>query len=213
MIIAIDGPAASGKGTLARALAARLNFAHLDSGALYRAVALALIQGGGQAADEAAAVAAARNLDLSLLRDPRLRDEATGQAASTVARYPGVRAALLDVQRGFAATPPDGKGGAVIDGRDIGTIVCPNAAVKIFLSAAPAVRAARRARELADRGIKVDQRAVLAEITARDAQDRSRAVAPLRAAADAVLLDTSDLDIEAALAAALAIVDKARHPS
>lgn len=202
MIIAIDGPAASGKGTLARNLAARLGLRHLDSGALYRAVGLRVLEDGGDPDREEDAVFAAQKLDDALLSDSRLRDENVGKAASKVARYPAVRQALLDYQRRFAATPP----GAVIDGRDIGTVICPDADVKIFLTANPSVRAERRALELEAKGVPVDRETLRLEIEARDRQDAERSVAPLVAASDAVLLDTSELDIEAALAAALGVV-------
>ncbi|RME64153.1 MAG: (d)CMP kinase, partial [Alphaproteobacteria bacterium] len=199
MIIAIDGPASSGKGTLARRLAAALDFAHLDTGALYRAVALAMLRAGADPADADTAADYASRLDLSLLDDPRLRDEITGIAASQVAAHGPVRERLLALQRGFAAHPPGGKGGAVLDGRDVGTVICPDADLKIFLIADARVRAARRVKELEDRGLKADFDAILADIEARDAQDRARAHAPLKPAADAHLLDNSNLDIEATL--------------
>lgn len=201
-IIAIDGPAASGKGTLARNLSAQLGLRHLDSGALYRAVALSLLKQKINLDDEKAAVQAAENLDEEILTSPDLRLEHIGSAASTVAKYPDVRKALLDFQRRFAKTPP----GAVIDGRDIGTIVCPDADVKIFLTASPQVRAERRALELEARGEAVDRAKLIAEIKERDRQDQTREIAPLIPAQDAVLLDASNLDIEAALAAALDII-------
>ncbi|MGD8325428.1 MAG: (d)CMP kinase [Sphingomonadales bacterium] len=201
--IAIDGPAASGKGTLARNLSSHLGLRHLDSGSLYRAVALSLLNSRISLDDESAAVKAAEHLDEALLGTPELRLEHVGRAASQVAKYPGVRKALLDFQRRFAKTPP----GAVIDGRDIGTIVCPDADVKIFLTASPKVRAERRALELEGRGESVDRAKLIAEIKERDRQDEEREVAPLKPAQDAVLLDASNLDIEAALAAALKIVN------
>lgn len=203
MIIAIDGPAASGKGTLARRIAAAYGLPHLDSGLLYRAVAWSLIARGValESADEAEA--AARGLDAAALGDPALRSEAAGAGASVVSAYPQVRAALLDFQRQFAATPP----GAVIDGRDIGTVICPEAEVKIFVTASPEERARRRTRELAGRGEAVDEAAILADIRARDERDMNRAAAPLKPAADAALLDTTELDADAAFAAAAAIVD------
>lgn len=203
MIIAIDGPAASGKGTLARRIAAAYGLPHLDSGLLYRAVAWALIARGVALEDEAEAEAAARGLDAAALGDPALRSEAAGAGASVVSAYPPVRAALLDFQRQFAATPP----GAVIDGRDIGTVICPEAEVKIFVTASPEERARRRTRELLGRGEAVDEAAILADIRARDERDMNRAAAPLKPAADAALLDTTELDADAAFAAATAIVE------
>ncbi|MFZ5608132.1 MAG: (d)CMP kinase [Pseudomonadota bacterium] len=211
MIIAIDGPAASGKGTLARRLAETLGYAHLDSGALYRAVALAAREAGLDPADAEATGRLASALDPRLLTDPRLRHEEIGRVASQVARHPAVRAALLDYQRRFAHAPPGGAAGAVIDGRDIGTVVCPDADVKIYLTASSQVRAQRRSRELAGQGKAVDEAAILADIIARDAEDSARPIAPLKPAPDAVLLDSSNLDIEAALAAALAIVKAGHH--
>lgn len=202
-VIAIDGPAASGKGTLARNLSAHLGLRHLDSGSLYRAVALSLLNSKTNLDDENAAAKAAEHLDEALLGTPELRLEHVGRAASQIAKYPGVRQALLEFQRRFAKTPP----GAVIDGRDIGTIVCPDADVKIFLTASPEVRAERRALELEGRGESVDRAKLIAEIKERDRQDEEREVAPLKPAQDAVLLDASNLDIEAALAAALKIVN------
>jgi len=201
-VIAIDGPAASGKGTLARNLSAHLGLRHLDSGGLYRAVALSLLKTKTNLDDENAAAQAAENLDEETLTSPDLRLEHVGRAASLVAKYPGVRKALLDFQRRFAKTPP----GAVIDGRDIGTIVCPDADFKIFLTASPEVRAERRALELEGRGEVVDRAKLIAEIIERDRQDQTREIAPLIPAQDAVLLDASNLDIEAALAAALDII-------
>lgn len=207
-VIAVDGPAAAGKGTLSRRLAAHLNFAHLDTGALYRAVGLSLLDKGLAPTDSVAAQAAARNLDLGLLDDPRIREEATGAAASEVAAMPGVRAALLDLQRNFASAPPNGAKGAVLDGRDIGTVVCPDADVKIFVTASPETRARRRWLELRERGESVEFEDVLAEMKARDTRDRSRSHAPLAAADDAHLLDTSNSDIETVFQTALALVEK-----
>ncbi|MCW5732459.1 MAG: (d)CMP kinase [Alphaproteobacteria bacterium] len=206
MIVAIDGPTAAGKGTLARLLARDLGFAYLDTGSLYRAVGLALLRTGHSPDDEAAAVAAARSLGSDLLTDPGLRDEATGNAASRVAAMPAVRAALLDYQREFARRPPGGARGAVLDGRDIGTVVCPDATVKLFVTAAPEVRARRRHLELSGRGEDVPFAQVLADLNERDRRDQARAAAPLRPAPDAHLLDTSDLAIDAALARAKAII-------
>ncbi|MYJ72273.1 MAG: (d)CMP kinase [Rhodospirillaceae bacterium] len=206
LVIAVDGPAAAGKGTLARRLAEALDLAHLDSGALYRAVGLAVLRAGGDPADEAAAVAAAASLDTGRLSDPALRAPETGDAASRVAAFPSVRAALLDFQRRFARNPPAGRRGAAIDGRDIGTVVVPDAPVKIFVTASPDERARRRFAELRAAGADVIYPAVLSELEARDGRDSSRAVAPLKPADDAAILDTSTLDAEAAFRAALDIV-------
>jgi cytidylate kinase len=203
MIIAIDGPAASGKGTLARRLAARYGLPHLDSGLLYRAVAHHLAALGGDLADAEAAERAARALDPGQLGDPALRGRSAGEGASIVSAHPGVRAALLDFQRSFAAAAP----GAVIDGRDIGTVICPAADVKIFVTASPEERARRRALELEMRGGPVDRDAILADIRRRDERDMTRAAAPLKPADDAVELDTTALDADGAFAAAVAIVE------
>jgi CMP/dCMP kinase len=202
MIIAIDGPAASGKGTLARKLAAHFGLPHLDTGLLYRATARALMDKGDALTDKDAAVAAARGLALTSFDENALRDHAMAEAASIVAAIPEVRAALVDLQRAFACRP----GGAVLDGRDIGTVICPEARPKIFVTASAEVRATRRTLELRARGEAADYAAVLAEILRRDARDNSRAVAPFVPADDAILLDTTELSIEDALKAALAIV-------
>ncbi len=202
MIIAIDGPAAAGKGTLARRLAMHFGYPHLDTGALYRAVARRLLDAGRDPSDAAAALAAARLVTADELASPRLRDEQVGRATSIVSAIPAVRAALLDFQRRFAATPP----GAVLDGRDIGTVVCPDAAVKLFLVADPEERARRRAKELRDRGVPAIDARVLQDIQERDARDSSRSAAPLTRAADAYVLDTTQLDPDAAFAAALAYI-------
>jgi cytidylate kinase len=204
-VIAIDGPAASGKGTLARRIAAALGFAHLDTGRLYRAVGLTVLRHREDPSDPAAATRAVEALDLSLLEDPALRTDDTGAAASKVAAIPAVRDALLAFQKGFAANPPGGKG-AVIDGRDIGTVICPDAKVKLFVTATPETRAKRRFVELQAQGSHRTEEAVLADIRARDERDSGRAIAPLRQAPDAHLLDTTHLDIEAAVARALEIV-------
>ena len=201
MIIALDGPAASGKGTLARRLAAHFGLPHLDTGLLYRATARALIDAGERLDDEPRAVAAARGLALTDFDEERLRGREMGEAASVVAAIPAVRAALFETQRAFAQRP----GGAVLDGRDIGTVICPDADVKIFVTASPETRANRRALELAGRGEKVDYAAVLEDIRKRDERDSLRSSAPLVAAPDAVVLDTSNLDIQAAFQAALGI--------
>ncbi|MFG1285547.1 (d)CMP kinase [Xanthobacter versatilis] len=205
MVIAIDGPAASGKGTLARRLAAHYGLPHLDTGLLYRAVG-AIVSAQGRLQDEAASVEAARTLDVATLDPEALRTAELGEAASVVAARGGVRAALLDLQHRFAAQP----GGAVLDGRDIGTVICPKAQAKLFVTASPEVRAARRHRELIGRGEDVAYETVLADIRKRDERDSARAAAPLVQADDAVLLDTSALDIAQAFAAALAIVEARR---
>lgn len=202
MIIAIDGPAASGKGTLARRLAAHFGLPHLDTGTLYRATARMLMDQGQDLRDEAAAVAAARRLALVEFDDSVLRGAEMGEAASVVASIPAVRVALTDMQRAFAARPD----GAVLDGRDIGTVICPDAHVKIFVTASPETRAQRRALELKSRGEKIDFADVLDDIKKRDERDSGRSSAPLKAADDAVTLDTTRLNVEEAMAAALAIV-------
>ncbi|MDE2362667.1 MAG: (d)CMP kinase [Hyphomicrobiales bacterium] len=205
MIIAIDGPAASGKGTIARRLAAHFDLPHLDTGMLYRATALALMDEGGPLDDVERAVAAARGLALVDFDETRLRGREMGEAASVVAAMGPVRAALVDMQRRFTLHPR----GAVLDGRDIGTVIAPEADVKIFVTASPETRAQRRALELKGRGEAVDYAAVLADIRKRDERDSHRSSAPLKAAADARILDTTDLDIDGAVKAALAIVEKA----
>lgn len=206
MIIAIDGPAASGKGTIARRLAARYGLRHLDTGLTYRAVASALLAAGAGLDDAVAAVAAAEAIDLAALDRVRLSAHAVGEAASRVAVMPALRAALVARQRAFAAVPP----GAVLDGRDIGTVVCPEAPVKLYVTASAEVRARRRAEELAAAGGPVDYAAVLDDLRRRDARDTGRDASPLRPAADAVVLDTTALDVEAAVAAAVAAVEAAR---
>ncbi|MGE5506744.1 MAG: (d)CMP kinase [Actinomycetota bacterium] len=203
--IAIDGPAAAGKGTLARRLAAELGFDYLDTGLIYRAVGMKLARDGRDPADPALAEAAARALAPADLAAGDLRDDAAAQAASKVAAIPGVRAALLDFQRLFAANPP-GARGAVLDGRDIGTVVCPDAPIKLFVTASLEKRAERRLKELLDRGLPAIQEAVLADMRERDERDRNRSVAPLVAADDATVLDTSELDADQAFAAALDLV-------
>lgn len=206
MIIAIDGPAASGKGTLARRLARHYGLPHIDTGLLYRAVGAACLAE-GVLGDAGAAARIARDLDPSALDADALRTAEAGEAASVVAAMPEVRAALLDLQRRFAAQP----GGAVLDGRDIGTVICPDTPAKLFVTAAPAVRAERRYKELRARGEAVTYEDVLADIRRRDARDSGRASAPLVQAADAALLDTSALGIEEAFAAALALVEARRN--
>lgn len=205
-VIAIDGPAASGKGTLARRLAEHYSLPHLDTGLLYRAVACSLIDEGLPLDDVTAAEAAARGLSLTEFDPERLRSREMGEASSVVAAIPAVRAALIDMQRNFAARAE----GAVLDGRDIGTVICPKATVKIFVTASPETRAQRRALELASRGADVDYAEILEDVRARDARDSQRALAPLKMAEDAIMLDTSALDRDEAFAAALSIVEKAR---
>ncbi|GAB6051793.1 (d)CMP kinase [Magnetospira thiophila] len=212
MIIAIDGPAAAGKGTLARRLAAHLGYAYLDTGLLYRATGWKVLQGGGDPEDVAAATRAAEALDPIDLDNPDLRSDAAAQAASKVSAVPGVRAALLQFQRDFAHRPPHGAPGAVLDGRDIGTVVCPGALAKLFVTAAVEVRAERRLKELLERGIEAIPARVLEDMKERDARDSSRADAPLKPADDAMRLDTSDLDADTVFAQALAYVHS-RNPA
>jgi cytidylate kinase len=201
-VIAVDGTAASGKGTLAKKLASHFGFAHLDSGSLYRLVALGVIEAGGDPKKEADAVTSAKAIDPARANDARIRTAEIGSAASLVSVFPAVRAALLEYQRKFAQQAP----GAVIDGRDIGTVVCPDAPAKLFVDATPEVRAHRRWLELRARGDNPDEAALLREIKERDARDKGRPVAPLRPAHDAALLDTTHLDIDAAFKAALDLV-------
>ena len=193
-LVAIDGPAASGKGTLARRLAEHFGLAHLDTGKLYRAAALLALDGGADPGNAAAAEAAARRVTPALLADPRLLGEQVAGAASVVAAIPAVRAALLDFQRDFAARPPPPAKGAVLDGRDIGTAVCPDATLKLFVTASPESRAARRLKELRQRGAAAIYDDVLQDMKERDARDSERRVAPLAAAPDAVTIDTTTLD-------------------
>lgn len=206
IVIAVDGTAASGKGTLAKKLARHFAFAHLDSGSLYRLVALAVIEAAGDPGSEADAVTATHAMDLTRAGDPAIRTDAIGKAASVVSAHPAVRAALLQFQRDFAARPVGESRGAVIDGRDIGTVICPDATAKLFVDAKPETRARRRRLELEGLGIARDEADLLAELVARDKRDRERAVSPMTPAPDARLLDTTDLDIDAAFAAALALV-------
>jgi CMP/dCMP kinase len=206
MIIAIDGPAASGKGTLGKRLAAHYGLRHLDTGLIYRAVALALIDAGHRLDDREQAVRAARALDSGKFDEIRLKAHAIGEAASRVSAISEVREALLAFQRNFGRTPP----GAVLDGRDIGTVIFPDAQVKIFVTASPEVRARRRAIELQAGGGAVDEAEVLADILRRDERDTTRATAPLKPAPDAHLLDTTHLDIDAAFRAAVDIVEVVR---
>jgi cytidylate kinase len=204
MIIAIDGPAASGKGTLGKKLADHFGFAHLDTGLLYRAVARVLLDRDVPLADREAAASVAQNLDVSHLDDPRLRGAEMGEAASVISAYQPVRDALLTFQRQFGTKTP----GAVLDGRDIGTVVCPDADVKLFITATAEERARRRHLELLKRGEKAEFATILADIRRRDERDMTRSTAPLRAADDAMTLDTTHLDADAAFRAALTLVEK-----
>jgi CMP/dCMP kinase len=206
MIIAIDGPAASGKGTLGKRLARHYGYRHLDTGVIYRAVAKALLDAGADLTDEMLAVSAALELDPEKFGNPALKTQIVGQAASVVSAIPRVRQVLLNFQRQFASDPP----GAVLDGRDIGTVICPDADVKIFVVADPKVRARRRTLEARARGEDADEAAVLADILLRDQRDQNRAIAPLKPAADAHLLDNSHLDIEGGVRAAIDIIEAVR---
>jgi cytidylate kinase len=206
MIIAIDGPAASGKGTLGKRLAQHYGYRHLDTGVIYRAVAHALLGQGADLRDEARAVQAALELDPDKFGDPALKSHMIGEAASVVSAIAKVREVLVDFQRTFAAEPP----GAVLDGRDIGTVICPQADVKIFVVADAKVRARRRALEAQARGEDADEAQILADILARDERDQNRPIAPLKPAKDAYLLDNSRLDIEAGVRAAVDIVEAVR---
>jgi cytidylate kinase len=205
MIIAIDGPAASGKGTVAKRVAIHYGLRHLDTGALYRAVARDTLAHGGDLTDASAAATVASRLDVATLDDPELRTPGLGAAASIVARHPQVRAVLLEYQREFARVPP----GAVIDGRDIGTVICPDADAKLFVTATPEERAHRRFLELTASGVEIAESEVLADIRSRDDRDRTRGTAPLRQAEDAALLDTTNLDIDAAFRAAIDLIEAA----
>jgi cytidylate kinase len=205
LVIAVDGPAASGKGTIARALARHYGLPHLDTGLLYRAVAATVLRGELDPAVAADAVSACGFED-GLLADPWLRTDDVGKVASVVSAHPQVRAALLERQKAFAAQP----GGAVLDGRDIGTVIAPDADAKLFVQATPEIRAERRHRELQKAGLAADMDTVLADIRARDERDSSRSDAPMVAAEDAVLLDTSTLSIEAAVQKAIELVEAQR---
>ena len=206
-IIAVDGPAASGKGTIARALARHFGLPHMDTGLLYRAVGVGLLREGGDLDDAPAAADVARRLDLGSLSNPTFRTRDAGEAASRVAAHAGVRAALLEAQRAFARQP----GGAVLDGRDIGTVIAPDAPAKLFVTASQEARAERRRRQLEAGGEHVAFEEVLADIVRRDARDGGRADAPMARAPDAVLLDTTEMTISAASDAARRIVDEARR--
>jgi cytidylate kinase len=202
-VIAVDGPAASGKGTVARALASHFNLPHMDTGLLYRAVALNLWRWGGDAGNQFEALRACDDLGFDQA-DPELRSEPVSKIASMISAYPAVRAALLQRQQDFAGQA----GGAVLDGRDIGTVIAPHADVKLFVTASAQVRAERRLKELQERGMSAHYEDVLADIRSRDERDAGREVAPLKQAADAVLLDTSTLTPEQAIAEALRLVDE-----
>jgi CMP/dCMP kinase len=206
MIIAIDGPAASGKGTLGKRLAVHYGLRHLDTGLIYRAVAKALLDGGHSPDNRARAVAAAEALDPSRFDEPALKSQPVGEAASLVSAIPEVRKAVLAFQRNFGRTPP----GAVLDGRDIGTVIFPDADVKIFVTATAEVRARRRTLELEQAGDRINEAEVLADIRRRDERDSKRAIAPLKMAPEAHLLDTTHLDIDAAFRAAIDIVEAVR---
>jgi len=207
VVIALDGPAASGKGTLAKAIAEHYGFAYLDTGSLYRGVAYLLLRAGADPANAAAAEVAARAFSLEAVEGADIRTREVGAAASVVAAQPAVRQALLDFQRDFARRPPRGAKGAVLDGRDIGTVVCPGATVKFFVMASPAVRAHRRFLELKAARPDLSEADVLADLEERDARDAARADAPMARAEDAELLDTTHLTIEAAFAAARRVID------
>jgi cytidylate kinase len=203
LVIAVDGPAASGKGTIARALARHFGLPHMDTGLLYRAVALKLWRWGGDPSNEFEALRACAELGFDP-EDEELRSEPVSRIASKVSSYASVRDALLERQRDFAAQ----EGGAVLDGRDIGTIIAPSADVKLFVTASPEVRAQRRVRELLERGMPGHYDDVLLDIRARDERDTHRDIAPLRQADDAILLDTSDLDVDQAVAEAIRLVEE-----
>lgn len=208
-VVAIDGPAASGKGTLARRVAEKFGLAHLDTGKLYRAAAFLVLEAKGDPANPEQAAAAARRVAAGQLGDPRLLSEAVAAAASVVAAIPAVRGALLAMQRGFAACPPPPATGAVLDGRDIGTAICPDADVKLFITASPEARVVRRARELRERGAPAIYRDVLQDMKERDARDSGRRVAPLAAAPDAVTIDTTSLDADQAFEQAVLVITRA----
>ena len=206
-VIAIDGPAASGKGTLSARLAAHYGYARLDSGRLYRAAAKRVIDAGGNGEDAQAAAVAARAVTAEELDNPGLGTDQVAQMASRIAAYPEVRAVLLDFQRRFASHPPGGAAGAVIDGRDIGTVVCPDADIKFFVTASLETRAERRLKELREKGLDSIKTRVLQDMRERDARDRSRSEAPLTQAEDAHLLDTTGMDADEAFEAARAVID------
>ena len=208
-VVAIDGPAASGKGTLAHRLAERFGLVHLDTGALYRATALLVLDENGDPNDPLTAEAAAQRVDPRVLADPRLRADAVASAASVVAAIPEVRRALLGLQRDFAAHPPGSARGAVLDGRDIGTVVCPGADLKLFITASTEARAARRVKELREQGTPAIYENVLQDLNERDARDSGRRAAPLMAADDAYIIDTTTLDADVVFERACALVARA----
>jgi cytidylate kinase len=208
MIIAIDGPAAAGKGTLARKLANHYGFAYLDTGSLYRAVGQAVRDAGFNPSNETEALKAARNLDVAKIDEKAIRTAQAGEGASLVAVMQPVRDAILQFQRDFALNPPNGLRGAVLDGRDIGTVVCPDADVKIYVTASAEIRAHRRWLELKTSGSDLSEAQVLEDTRERDRRDSERATSPMRPADDAHLLDTSNLSIEAAFGEAVRIIDK-----
>ena len=211
MIVAIDGPAAAGKGTLARRLAEYLDLAYLDTGLLYRAVGFQVLEVGADPENAAAAEKAAQSLDSGYFDNPALRTDVVAGAASKVSAVPGVRASLLAFQRSFVADPPEGKKGAVLDGRDIGTVVCPAAAAKLFVTASVEVRTERRLKELRERGEEAIHARVLRDMKERDARDSGRDASPLVPADDALVLDTSDLNADAVFATALDYIQKQTH--
>jgi len=208
IVVAIDGPAAAGKGTLARRVAADLNLAYLDTGLLYRATGFSVLQSGGNLDSEKDALKAAQNLKPADLENEKLRHDEAAQAASKVAVIQSVRSELLDFQRKFAQHPPEDKIGAVLDGRDIGTVVCPDADAKLFVTASTEVRAQRRLKELQDRGLEAIYAQVLQDMKDRDARDSGRSSAPLKAADDAIILDTSEMDIEEVIAKAKTFISQ-----
>ena len=208
LVVAVDGPAAAGKGELTRRLARHFNLARLDTGLLYRAVGWAVLQEKGDPADVGMALDCAKALIAADLENPDLRSEAAGSAASKVAAIPAVRTQLIDFQRNFAKRPPDGAKGAVLDGRDIGTVICPDAHAKLFLTATAEIRAERRLKELQAKGVEAIGSAVLRDMMERDARDAQRSVAPLEPAKDAFVLDTSDLDADAVFAAAVDFISR-----
>lgn len=211
-VIALDGPSAAGKGTLARRLAAHYDLAHLDTGTLYRAVGRRVMREGHSPSDARYAAEIALNLQPIDLLDTELRTEATGQAASIVAAIPEVRANLLAWQRQFARNPPDGKAGAVLDGRDIGTVICPDADVKLFVTASLEARTERRFRELQEAGADPIRRAVLDEMALRDRRDSERATAPLLPAPGALVLDTSGMDADAVFDRVVVFIESTTRP-
>ncbi len=206
-VVALDGPAASGKGTLARKIADHYGFAYLDTGVLYRGVGWLTLEAGHDPADCEAAAKVAARFSLDLIEGAPIRTKEAGAAASIVAANPKVRSGLLEFQQNFAASPPGGERGAVLDGRDIGTVVCPNAPMKFFVTASPEVRAHRRWKELVVSRPELKEADILADLQARDARDAAREDAPMKEAADAELLDTTDLAIDAAFAAARRMID------